>query len=74
MGKLTVAVQQLAVSETLIILGYPKDAENIAEPPLAGEESPIKVEIGTDSYQCMFGGWTAELGDLFLVVLVRITA
>jgi hypothetical protein len=73
MGKLTVSVQQLAVSDTLIILGYPKDADNIAEPPLCDAESPVMVQVGTDNYKCMFGGWTAEMGDLFLVVLVRIT-
>jgi hypothetical protein len=73
MGKLTVSVQQLAVSDTLVILGYPKDADNIAEPPLCDAESPVIVQVGAETYKCMFGGWTAEMGDLFLVVLVRIT-
>lgn len=72
MGRLTVSVQHAAVSSSLVVLAYPKDADNIAEPPEADSENPITVEIGEKAYKCMFGGWTVEMEQLFLVVLVRL--
>lgn len=72
MGKMTVSVQSVAVSDSLVILAYPKDADSIIEPPEADAENPVIVEVGETAYKCMSGSWTAELEGLFLVVLVRL--
>lgn len=72
MGKVTVSVRAVSISETCVILAYPKDADNIVEPPLCGSDTPIKVEFEAKSYSCVFGGWTADLEDMYLVILIRI--
>jgi len=71
MGRHTITVRSVAVSESIIVLAYPKDADNIVEPPTADADNPIKVDYGEKSYNCMFGGWTAELENMFLVMLIR---
>lgn len=72
MGKITVSVRTVAVSDTCVVLAYPKDADNIVEPPIATTEHPIRVDVSGDTYFCAFGGWTVELEDVFLVILLRI--
>lgn len=71
MGRHRVTVRSVAVSDSLVVLAYPKDSENIIEPPVCDSDNPIRVDIAGDSYHCMFGGWTAELEGLFLVVMIR---
>lgn len=71
MGKHRVTVRSVAVSESLVVLAYPKDSDNIIEPPISTSDSPIRVDIGGDSFMCVFGGWTAELEGMFLVVMIR---
>ncbi len=71
MGRVTVSVQSVAVGENCIVLAYPKEAENIVEPPLCDEENPIQVDFNDKRYVCAFGGQTAELEGLYLVILVR---
>jgi hypothetical protein len=72
MGKVTVSVRAVSVSETCVILAYPKEADNIIEPPICGIDNPIRVDYGADSYQCVFGGWTADMENMFLVILIRV--
>jgi len=72
MGRVTVSVQSVAVGDGCIILAYPKDAENIVEPPLCNEDNPIQVDFNDKRYSCAFAGQTAELEGLYLVILVRI--
>jgi hypothetical protein len=71
MGRVTVSVRAVSISESCIILAYPKDADNIVEPPVCGGDNPIKVEYEGSSFLCVFGGWTTELEDMFLVILIR---
>lgn len=71
MGKHRITVRSIAISESLVVLAYPKDSDNIIEPPLCGNDSPIRVDYGGESYHCLFGGWTAELEGMFLVVMIR---
>jgi len=72
MGRVTISVQSVAVGENCIILAYPKDAENIVEPPLCNEDNPIQVDFADKRYMCAYAGHTAELEGLYLVVLIRI--
>jgi hypothetical protein len=53
-----------------VVLAYPKDADNIVEPPICGQDNPIKVEYEGNSFMCVFGGWTTELEGMFLVILL----
>lgn len=72
MGKVTVSVRDVAVSQTLVALVYPRDAESIIEPPVSSFQDPIRVDVGKDTYFCAYGDWTFELHDIFVVVLLRI--
>jgi hypothetical protein len=71
MGRVTVGVRAVSISETVVILAYPQDADNIVEPPVCGGDNPIRVEFEGKKYTCVFGGWTTELEGMFLVVLLR---
>jgi hypothetical protein len=73
LGKMRIRVDHLAISETLVIIGY-DDVEdaNIVEPPLCTPDYPLVVTYEDKSYNCMFGEWTAKMDNIFLVVLVRI--
>jgi len=71
MGRVTVSVRAVSISDSVILLVYPPDADNIVEPPICGVENPIKVEYNGNSYWCVFGGWTTELDGSFLVILLR---
>lgn len=71
MGRVTVGVRAVSISETVVILAYPQDADNIVEPPVCGGDNPIRVEFEGKRYTCVFGGWTTELEGMFLVVLLR---
>lgn len=70
MGRVSVSVRAVSISDTCVVLAYPKDADNIIEPPVCGGDNPIKVEYDGNSYLCVFGGWTTELEDMFLVILL----
>ncbi len=72
MGKVTISVQAVAVSENCVVLAYPSDAENIVEPPICGLDNPIQVDYGDKRYWCMYGGQALELVPYFLVILIRI--
>jgi hypothetical protein len=72
MGRHTITVRAVAISPTLVVLAYPSDAENIIEPPVCGSDNAITVEYGEARYKCVFGGWTAELENSFLIVLIRL--
>ena len=72
MGKITISVQSVAVSENCVVLAYPADAENIVEPPVCGLDNPIQVDYGDKRYKCMYGGQAVELAPYYLVILIRI--
>lgn len=72
MGKVTVSVQSVAVGENCVVLAYPKEAENIVEPPLCASDNPIRVDYGDKRYDCTYAGQAVELDPYFLVILIRI--
>jgi len=73
MGRVTVFVELVSVSDTIIILAYREDGStSVVEPPECGVDNPVTVEIGESKYQCLYGGWTAELDGRVLIVLVRL--
>jgi hypothetical protein len=71
MGRVTVSVRAVSISEACVVLAYPVDADNIVEPPLCDSQNPIKVEYEGNSFRCVFGGWTTELEGMFLIIMLR---
>lgn len=71
MGRVTISVRAVSISESCVVLAYPEDADNIVEPPVCGGENPIKVEYEGNTFMCVFGGWTTTLEGMFLVILLR---
>jgi hypothetical protein len=72
MGRQTVSVREVSVSDTVVILAYDKDADSIVEPPISGADEPIIVNYGEKTYKCLNIGATADLADYFLVILIRV--
>jgi hypothetical protein len=74
MGRITVFVDNIVISDSIIILAYREDGSTaVAEPPKCGVDNPVFVEYENKQYPCIFGGWSAEMDERLLVVLVRIT-
>jgi hypothetical protein len=71
MGRQTVSVREVSVSDTVVILAYDKDSDFVVEPPICGADSPITVNVGEKTYKCLNIGATADLADYFLVILIR---
>lgn len=71
MGRVTVSVRAVSISDSCIVLAYPENADNIIEPPICGDTNPIKVEYEGNTFFCVFGGWTTELEGMFLVIMLR---
>ncbi len=79
MGRVRAKVGMVAVSETVIVLGYLDDDETtIVEPPISGSETTIGVKYKDHEYQCHYYGFTFEMllptfGEvpMLMVVLVR---
>jgi hypothetical protein len=72
MGRTTLALKQVEVSETLVVLCYDVDAPAIVEPPVHDNDNPLIVEYDGKVYKCIFAGWTVTIGDTFQVVLIKI--
>ena len=78
MGKHTVVVADLVVSDTLVCLWYENDGSmTIVEPPECGADSPLTIVINPRSpdeqrFKVIYGDWTAEHGDRLMVVFIRI--
>lgn len=74
MGRITVFVDNIVISDSIIILAYREDGSTaVAEPPKCGTDNPVFVEYENKQYPCIFGGWSAEMEERLLVVLVRIS-
>jgi hypothetical protein len=70
MGRVTLFVDEVAVSETLVLLAYPTDGScAIIEPPPDGSEHPITVLVSGRSYECGSYGLSAELRGQLVVAL-----
>jgi len=79
MGRVRLKVPYVAVSDSVVIIGYVDDDDaQIVEPPAVGlgdTDNHIQVTYDGDTYACAYLGFTAEANfggeDLFLVVLIR---
>lgn len=75
-GKIIVFCQEVAVSESLVVLGFPQDGStSIFMPPtMLDVEDPLIVTVGKDVYRCLSNEWTFDLmGLMFLVLLIAPT-
>lgn len=76
MGKVRVKVAHVAVSDSIIVLGYIDDEESlIAEPPVCDD---LEVTVGGETYSCAYREFTCEwkvpgTPDMLLVVLIRVS-
>lgn len=79
MGRVRAKVGMIAVSKTVVVLGYLDDDDTaIIEPPVSGSETVIEVGYGDHTFKCHYYGFTFEMmlpafGDvpMLMVVLVR---
>lgn len=78
MGRHRVVVADVAVSDTLVCLFYLNDGSmTIVEPPPCTPDNPITVTTnpsGPDKQrmEVMYGDWTADVGEMLMVVFVRV--
>lgn len=77
MGRHTVLVERVAVSGSLVCLFYANDGTaTIVEPPISDAEAGLSVVINPgrpEEAHCavMYGGWSVEIDDQLMVVLLR---
>jgi hypothetical protein len=80
MGRIQAKVDLVAISETLVVLGFIDDDDTvIIEPPAKGKESVVRVTYEEKYYDCHYFGFTVTVPmhldnrkvPIFLVVLVR---
>jgi hypothetical protein len=73
-SKVRSQVDDIILSPSIIILIYDADAETIYEPNPAGAKAPLQLQIDANSYQCIYGGWSAEKDNKLYFVFVIVPA
>jgi hypothetical protein len=73
-SKVRSQVDDIIISPSIIILIYDADAETIYEPNPAGAKAPLQLQIDANSYQCIYGGWSAEKDNKLYFVFVIVPA
>lgn len=69
-GKIRTNVDHVVIGNGIIILMYDANADTSYEPPKAGAENPIGLQIGDKQFRCLYNDWSAEdEGTLYLVLV-----
>lgn len=71
-GKIRASVDDVIVSDKMILVIADATSDTSYEPSPTGRDAPIKLGIGTEVYDVMYGGWSAEKNDKLYLVFIRI--
>lgn len=71
-GKIRASVDDIIVSERMILVIADATSDTSYEPSPNTKETPIKLGIGTEVYEVLYGGWSAEKGDKLYLVFIRL--
>lgn len=71
-GKIRASADDVIVSDKMILVISDANADTSYEPAPTGASAPIKLGIGTEVYEVMYGGWSAEKGGKLYLVFIRI--
>ncbi|HPS76555.1 MAG TPA: hypothetical protein PLS53_00205 [Thermoanaerobaculaceae bacterium] len=71
-GKIRASADDVIVSDKMILVISDANADTSYEPAPTGASAPIKLGIGTEVYEVMYGGWSAEKSGKMYLVFIRI--
>jgi len=71
-GRVRASADDVIVSDTMILVISDANADTSYEPVPTGKDAPIKLSVGTDVYEVMYGGWMAEKAGKMYLVFIRV--
>jgi hypothetical protein len=71
-GKIRASAEDVIVSDTMILVIADANSDTAYEPAPNRKEAPIKLSVGTDIYEVLYGGWSAEKNGKLYLVFIRL--
>lgn len=71
-GKIRASVDDIIVSERMILVIADATSDTSYEPSPNTKDTPIRLGIGTEVYDVLYGGWSAEKADKLYLVFIRL--
>lgn len=71
-GKIRASADDVVISDKMILVIADANADTSYEPAPTGSDAPIKLGVGTEVYEVMYGGWSAEKAGKLYLVFIRI--
>lgn len=71
-GKIRSSADDVIVSDKMILVISDANSDTSYEPAPTGKDAPIRLAVGTDVYDVMYGGWSAEKAGKLYLVFIRL--